>query len=559
MEDKIAIILEYSVVYPGESEPNVDDIIMHMSRHNIVNLVLVLTELYSSANISQIARFFSDQSVLNEIYSRIFRYCNPYQEYIFLPLQTALRILRRAVALPYVAEDRLSSETELDLFKVILYINEQETKVDNMPRRLPEMVFVQSVVMYTSNATSAFHKERALLQAHASFEFFKFIESKIADDDNLKQIYDAFLQQYGIDCGLDYILTLFGICAMGKMKVGRIPLIDNDPDRILSRSLIDALSLDLMTQISDTSSLGRDNNADYRTFRNKPFICDINGGKVVYWMEALIDRMYNSLYFDFIDIKQRLHSDYPLRELFTNDFAEKYLFQRLMSRANEQLLYKAKYNAPEHENGRADYVLTRNYTTILFECKDIKILGEIVESHDARLILDEYKNKLYMETYETRQGGCREPRKNPRPKGVGQLIEYMKQVRNGEAYYEVNRDCTLYPVLVLLDSKLLQRGFQEIADGWYEERENKTENDKPLIVMSFITLIKSYPLFARNGFEHYFDGYRDFISSIKNPIDLQKYMTFDDYMEAFGEPMDIDELRKEFMDALTMHYKQKKH
>ena len=79
MEDKIAIILEYSVVYPGESEPNVDDIIMHMSRHNIVNLVLVLTELYSSANISQIARFFSDQSVLNEIYSRIFRYCNPYQ------------------------------------------------------------------------------------------------------------------------------------------------------------------------------------------------------------------------------------------------------------------------------------------------------------------------------------------------------------------------------------------------------------------------------------------------------------------------------------------------
>lgn len=506
MGDKIAAVLEYSIVFPNEPKPDVDDVIMHMSRHTIINLVLVLTELYSSADISHIARFFSDKTALTEIYSRIFRNCDPNQEYIFLPLQTALRILRRAVALPYVAEDRLSTETELDLFKVILYINEQEVKVDNMPQRLVEMFFVQSVVMYTSNVTMTFHKERALLQAYASFEFFNFIEAKIVDDINLKQIYDAFLQQYGIDCGLDYIQTLFGICAMGKMKVGRIPSSNNDPDHILSRSLIDALSLDLMSHISDDSNHGRENNADYRTFRNKPLISDNNGDKVVYWMEALIDRMYNSLYFDFIDINQRLQFNYPIRELFTNDFAEKHLFQGLMQRANGQSLYKAKYNTTERENGKADYVLTRNNTTILYECKDIKIPGEIVESHDARLILDEYKNKLYQETYVTRHGGNREPTRNPRPKGVGQLIEYMKQVRNGDSYYEVDRDCTLYPVLVLLDSKLLQRGFQQIADGWYEERADKNVNDKPLIVMSFITLIKSYPLFAKNGFEHTSDA-----------------------------------------------------
>lgn len=557
--DKIASVLEYSIVFPNEPKPDVDDVIMHMSRHTIINLVLVLTELYSSADISHIARFFSDKTALTEIYSRIFRNCDSNQEYIFLPLQTALRILRRAVALPYVAEDRLSSETELGLFKVILYINEQEVKVDNMPQRLAEMFFVQSLVTYTSNATMAFHKERALLQAYASFEFFKFIEAKIIEDIKLKQIYDAFLQQYGIACGLDYIQTLFGICAMGKMKVGRIPSSNNDPDHILSRSLIDALSLDLMSHISDDSNRGRENNADYRTFRNKPLISDNNGDKVVYWMEALIDRMYNSLYIDFIDINQRLQLNYPIRELFTNDFAEKHLFQGLMHRANGQSLYKTKYNTTERENGKADYVLTRNNTTILFECKDIKIPGEIVESHDARLILDEYKNKLHKETYVTRHGGNREPTRNPRPKGVGQLIEYMKQVRNGDSYYEVDRDNTIYPVLVLLDSKLLQRGFQQTADGWYEERAEKNVNDKSLIVMSFITLIKSYPLFAKNGFEHYFERYRNFIRSIQNPINLQKYMTFDDYMEAFGEPMNIDELRKEFIDALTQHYKQKKH
>lgn len=70
--------------------------------------------------------------------------------------------------------------------------------------------------------------------------------------------------------------------------------------------------------------------------------------------------------------------------------------------------------------------------------------------------------------------------------------------------------------------------------------------------MSFITLMKSYPLFATNGFEHYFDKYREYIVSNRNPANLDRYMTFDEYMQDFGEQIDIKELRNEFIEAISI-------
>lgn len=318
---------------------------------------------------------------------------------------------------------------------------------------------------------------------------------------------------------------------------------------------MDALTLDLSIHKDDRSDTGRDNNIDYRTFRDKPFIRDLEGNYVVYWMEAVIDRMYNSLYFDFNDINNQLGLDYPMRKLFTDEFAEKYLFHNLMSRTNTQGLYESKYNTIENDNGKADYVLKRNNTIILFECKDIRISGDIIESHDGKLIIEEFRNKFFSKTYNKSSTGEKNLLKKPKAQGVGQLIEYMRQVRDGDSYYVGTKQSVIYPVLIVSDYKLLQRGIQQIMDEWYAERKSKTHYDKPLVVMSFITLIKSYPLFARNGFECYFDRYRDFISKIQNPADLQRYMTFDDYMQDYGESMDISEIRDEFINDITRHYR----
>ena len=556
MSDKLKGVLEYSVVYPYSPKPDVDDIIQHLSRNTIINLVLVLTKMYCNAGIDKISYFFSDRLVLNEIAYRINLYCNPNTEYVFLPLQTALRILRKAVALPYVENDQFASETEMQLFKAILCINEEEMHIKNMPNKVAEMVFIQSLVTNSSNTSDNLNKVRALLQSYSAYQFFKFLEAKIQTDSVLKQIYDTFLRSYGITNGMEYILTLFGIVTLTRGVVGKIPKsLAIDRDRILSRNLMDALTLDLSIHKDDRSDTGRDNNIDYRTFRDKPFIRDLEGNYVVYWMEAVIDRMYNSLYFDFNDINNQLGLDYPMRKLFTDEFAEKYLFHNLMSRTNTQGLYESKYNTIENDNGKADYVLKRNNTIILFECKDIRISGDIIESHDGKLIIEEFRNKFFSKTYNKSSTGEKNLLKKPKAQGVGQLIEYMRQVRDGDSYYVGTKQSVIYPVLIVSDYKLLQRGIPQIMDEWYAERKSKTHYDKPLVVMSFITLIKSYPLFARHGFECYFDRYRDFISKIQNPADLQRYMTFDDYMQDYGESMDISEIRDEFINDITRHYR----
>ena len=556
MSDKLKGVLEYSVVYPHSPKPDVDDIIQHLSRNTIINLVLVLTKMYCNAGIDKISYFFSDRLALNEIAYRINLYCNPNTEYVFLPLQTALRILRKAVALPYVENDQFASETEMQLFKAILCINEEEMHIKNMPNKVAEMVFIQSLVTNSSNTSDKLNKVRALLQSYSAYQFFKFLDAKIQNDSVLKQIYDTFLRSYGLTNGMEYILTLFGIVTLTRGVVGKIAKsLAIDRDRILSRNLMDALTLDLSIHKEDRSDTGRDNNIDYRTFRDKPFIRDLEGNYVVYWMEAVIDRMYNSLYFDFNDINNQLGLDYPMRKLFTDEFAEKYLFHNLMSRTNTQGLYDSKYNTIENDNGKADYVLKRNNTIILFECKDIRMSGDVIESHDGKLIIDEFRNKFFSKTYNKSSTGEKNLLKKPKAQGVGQLIEYMRQVRDGDSYYGGTKESVIYPVLIVSDYKLLQRGIQQIMDEWYAERKSKTHYDKPLVVMSFITLIKSYPLFARYGFECYFDRYRDFISKIQNPADLQRYMTFDDYMQDYGESMDISEIRDELINDITRHYR----
>lgn len=548
--DKMKQVLEYSVLYPGEQQPDVDAVISQMSRNTIINMVIVLTNLYGNKGLEIIPRFFSNKAELYDVMHRIQWRCNPSVEYVFLPLQTTLHMLRMAYDIPATQADQISDDFELQLFKTILVINEQEVQSYRLPDSVAGIVFIQTLITYPSSFTLETYKERTFLQSYSALQFFRFVESKLSTDSALRTIYDAFLTQYGVSCGIDYIRTMTGVITMTKWVVGKMQGdFSNDVDGILKRQLIESLTIDLNAQFENQT--GRNNNVDYRKFRDKPFIQDEAGNIAVVWMEALIDRLYNSLYFDFGEINRRLNMHYAIPQLFTNEFAEKYMFQKLMRYANGHAMYNALYNTQEQENGKADYVLIKDNVVIVFECKDIKILGEVIETRDGVEILEEYKNKLYSETYDTRNGERRYH--DATPKGVWQLINYMSQVRSGDPYYERTQpDSVIYPVLVLSDYKLNQRGFQQIADEWYEERENKSENDRPLIVMSFITLMKSYPLFTVNGFEHYFDMYRAYIATQHNPANLDRYMTFDEYMQDFGEQMDIEELRNEFIDAISI-------
>lgn len=559
MSDKWKTVLEHSVLFPKEPKPNIENVVQQFSRNSMISMVIVLTNDYCNKHPSHLVWFFSNGMEFMDIVRRISRNCNPNYDYIILLQQTILQIFRKTIALPAVESNHDTPEVEMQLFKVIADVNEYEMRTYNVPNEVVPMVFMQSLITYSSNVSKDLYKVRAELQTYSAFKFFEFIESEISTNETLRKIYEAFLQRFGIEQGIEYICSLWGMLAATDFRVGKMPKdLSNDLDKLITKSVLDAITLDYRCLVPDYATDDRENNVDYRAFRSRPIIHDEAGNYVIYWMEALIDRLYNSLYFDFLNICINLKIKYPIRQLFTDEFVEKRLFRDLMSRTYDPTLYKAKYNTKEKDNGKADYVLTRDNVTIIFECKDVKLVGEVLETHDWNKIMEEYRNKLYFETYRVNKNGEREYHDKPKPKGVGQLIKYLTQIREGDPYYLSASDNVVYPVLVLYDYKLLLRGFQQIADGWYAEREIKTENDKPLIVMSFITLIKSYPLFAKNGFAYYFEKYRNFISAISGSRDLRRYMTFDEYMQDYGESMDVAELRDEFVNAMIQHYKQKK-
>ena len=165
---------------------------------------------------------------------------------------------------------------------------------------------------------------------------------------------------------------------------------------------------------------------------------------------------------------------------------------------------------------------------LLFECKDIRISGVVIESHDYEAIINEYKNKLFYK--------CDKKNKVHRI-GITQLTGHIESIRKGKfKWCHVNEGANIYPVLVISDYKNVKMGFNVISNEWYQSSLNEleivNENNKPLIVMSFITLFKYNHLFKKNGFKYYFDMYINSFSRNQKDI-IRRYQTFDNFMSQY--------------------------
>ena len=125
---------------------------------------------------------------------------------------------------------------------------------------------------------------------------------------------------------------------------------------------------------------------------------------------------------------------------------------------------------------------------------------------------------------------------------------------------EIKRDSKVYCVLVIADNRLILGGFPKKANEWYveslsHEQVGMNSNIRPLIVMSPLCLLKYSSLFAKNGFEKYFEEYFEQINKrTGTPIDLiNSCITFDDYMRKYPFKLDdkFDKLKEELMKNRT--------
>jgi hypothetical protein len=537
-------LLEYHVFFGDNAkDESIEDIVKQIPREMLFNFVGVLNNIYGNATLDKLNLFFSSESINNRriVFSRVvdLRKNNPQRDFLFSSNMTCMEVMRYAFAYsPVDVSFSMNLEQgEMLFFKLILLINEKVVAYKEIENNsVAKMCFILSFINPVMQAESVQDvRNRAAFQMELAIHFFEMISK----GEELSQLYQLFLDSHHIICWEDYIITIYGILAAGQFKSGRIERdLNIDVDRLLTKDVLESISLpyNMVINYSAIDKDDRCSNSDYRMLRDKPIIKFRNGDFFIYNMEFMLDRLFNSLYFEFKFLNQSAKLEIDIAKLFTDTFSERIIFDMLMSKSINENRYVGiseaecveNYKKKDDELGAPDYTVMEENNVLIFECKDIRISGEVIETHDYEAIINEYKNKLFYK---------RDKKNKVHRIGITQLTGHIESIRKGKFnWYSFDRDTNIYPVLVLSDYKNVKMGFNVISNEWYQSSLNELgivgDNNKPLIVLSFITLFKYNHLFKKNGFKYYFDMYINSFSRNQQDI-IGKYQTFDFFMSQY--------------------------
>ena len=546
-------LLEYHEFF-GEDDINdgIEDIVRQIPREMLINFVGILNNIFGDATLDKLALFFSTKSINNRriIFHRVqeLRKANPQRTYIFSSDATCMEIMRYAFAYSptnsgFAIDEELG---EMLFFKLLLLINEKVVAYKQITNNsVSKMCFILSFinpVVQTECVQDV--RNRISYQLELAVNFFEMISKR----EEYSQLFQMFLDNHQISCWEDYIITIYGILAAGQFKSGRITKdLNIDIDHLLTKKVLESISLPCETRINYSAKDKDDrySNSDYRMLRDKPIIRMSNGDFFIHNIEFLIDRLFNSLYFEFNSLNQSAKLGIDVTQLFTDTFSERVMFDSYLKKCVNRNFYQGisesecleKYSKRDNELGAPDYIVKLGNEVLLFECKDIRISGEIIETHDYEAIINEYKNKLFYK---------RDKKNRLHKIGITQLTGHIESIRKERFnWYDIDKGSTIYPVLVISDYKIVRMGLNVIANEWYQSSLKElgivNKNNKPLIVMSFITLFKYNVLFYKDGFKYYFDLYINSVSQRQVDDIIGYNQTFDYFMSKY--PYHLDSLK----------------
>ena len=395
-------------------------------------------------------------------------------------------------------------------------------------------------------------------------KFFNFV----SQHPQLKDLYDEFLQVYGLISWKDYLRTYWSILALARYKTGVINFERlRDEDELLSEQIVDKDSIDIHEVIS------LEDNVDYQAFREKPFIKIAPHEYAVIDVSFMIYRMFDGLYFIFNDLWQCKHPDNTqgFNTIFTTEFSEgTVLVNCLKEVANTHGWLSLTDNecksiVPERKlSSPPDFYIRDGKDVILFECKDVKIPKEVKAEGTIQQLLDEVDKDFV---------GYHDTKKNKwRYKGVGQLVRNAKRILEGEFIWDknVDKNSRIFLVLVLADGRQVDAGWKNYLQRKMREECIRQETDYkkicPLILTDLGTITFYKGNFKKSGFLQYFISYYEKTTFNPSTISIgdtitnvmNQTMSFSRYRN--GERLlDSEELRKDVMSAITKRPKQLGH
>lgn len=524
---KIAIekILEFHDLFPEEKELDICCVLKKYSKKYLVLSSNVLSHNYGRAYIpDQKNTFFSSHSKkhLKDLNNRFVRLTKKSGKEIFCycTTKTSLELMRIIFSIPnneYKKNGDIE-DFEYDLFRVILKINENLMSFKSSNERdLATLSFLNFFIM---NDISGQDGRDVFIR---QVQYYSILSDFIETRQDCAIAKKTFFKSVGITKMSDYAKTWLALIALDfeyqKNQEKGSPVIDlnsmQDVDGTLNIHVLDFLSINLDEYIpySSTDIKSRDNNVDYRIFRSRPLIKISDKKYIIYSFPILVERLYNSLFFDLKD------SFKDAFNFYNKDFVEKVLFQpqvlqclneKITSKiypSREMILYGDKI---KEEDNQPDFYLRENDNLILFECKAIRINGELKDKSDIDELLSILKNKLYysIENIDKSRG----KKKNAERVGVTQLVQQMKMI-DADTFKWDNKipdEVAYYPVIILEDPRFVVPGLSYIINSWYKQliiQELPGRMCHPIVVMSIDMLMLYSHVFKAEGFHNVFGKY----------------------------------------------------
>lgn len=570
--------LEFSYIFRKTARVAFGKVLPKYSRDRIIKIAVILNREFCMQPMMKACEILSST---NMRYHKIYNSINNFYkseakkdvEYVVAFENASLELLRRAYSLPSWKFDSTDSPNNVDklqyeTLKLIAQINEELMQYKIEAKYSGDL----AILTYTNEASSYdilnYDKQNDYLyQVSQAISFFRLLESDV----KYKVLLDGFYEMYAINDWRLYVRTLVSVFCLSLEHEGFIPAdLHIDGDNLIDKNVLNKLSIDYdypLIKYSSSDEYDKEGNSDYKEFRNRPLFKLKNGDYVVHSRPLLTDRLYSSLYFDFMSIAENITSKHPdIPNLFTSNFIEKTVFGGYMKKCIDDRRYRSLdeeslmkiHKIKNGELGYPDYLLITGNSIILFECKDIRVNAWIKEQRNYALLEQELKNKLVCKSFKLDYKNKRHISIIP-PKriGCGQIAGHVSNIRNG-VFPWLDEQCpnnTIYPVLVIADNRLLADGLSSLLQRWYNEcllnEGINWDKEKPLILMSPITLLKYKELFIKDGFEKYFEEYYKTINHSDGTVisAFNRLISFDDFMSKypFKLKQEADDMIKEIM------------
>lgn len=576
-------VVEYSDFFWGESPLDIVATLKLFNRTILVRTAAIFSLHFGNMCVPDYENtLFSESSkkhvpYLNKLFKAYYKRAGltEGQKVQILTYRTSLELWRQIFAIH--AEEFTSkvaeSDIELLLFKVILAINEKLLCFNEKTElyKLDELIFLNGFLTNDSNN----YDFQAVLQPQ--MYYFQQLAKFIPTNEVLSKASERLLHDWGIESWQPYYTTIIVIASETdkyyKKKVNGVPIIrpqwleGNKENGFLSPALMEHLYIDEDEYIpyNDDEAAKKEVNVDYRRFRSKPFVKLKDGsGYVVINNQLLCERLFNSLYFDFLPLIDNGKGSVGFFD-YNKAFIEKVLFRKTFLKC----LPSKCYTFPKQgENGREDshepdlYCRTKRGELIIVECKAIKMNGECRDDGDYVRLLDELHEKIVLKTRNLDKLR-KDYNGEPEPIGVGQLIHHINSI-DADTFQWDNKipdDVAYYPILVFEDIKMLQTGILSIVNRWYYEeiKRNKklvfelSDAHMPVMVVSINTLYLYDKLLQKRGLINIIDSFVEknaVYNKTTREYIFQEFADFDGYLRSypFKKTGDVTKWLKEFID-----------